>query len=134
MARVIEANNLKELSGNDDIMDFAKSLLPKYGFDKIKLRIENKFLPSYTIDLMSNNSPSKGSIFESLRPTATILIGGKAYKIDPYSPNKMSETDAKIFDTPTTLDSIMKFGIIPTVLIIAGIGALGGYLIYKRMK
>lgn len=106
-------------------------LIPK----DAKLRLETKWF-GYTIDLGKKVEPKKAgkgggiSIMNMLKPNATILLSGKAYRLDPNDPNKIREVDARIFNTPTGLDKLMDIGILP---IIGGI-AITGVLIYFLVK
>lgn len=103
-------------------------LIPK----DAKIRLETKFF-GYTIDLSKKTEPKKGkglSMMNILKPNATILLSGKAYKLDPNDPNKIKEVDPKIFNTPTFIDKIMEIGILPIV----GSIVIGGYLIYQLAK
>lgn len=96
-----------------------------------KARISWKFLPDLTVDL---NAPKTTgfSIMDILKPNITVLLGGAAYKIDPYATDgsTLTNVDTTIFDTPTFLDKMANMGMIPIAGIIVGVGYFG----YKLMK
>lgn len=91
---------------------------------EMKVRLHWNILPDVTIDLKAKPGVGFASI---LRPRATVLIGDKAYKLDPWDPRKVYEADPKIFAERTLFDSLMQIGIIPTIIMIAAIG----YGVYK---
>lgn len=139
MAKTVEVNIKKssELGENFDFTQIAKNFIPGINLDNpnIKIRIDSKFLPAYTLDLSPTQKKlKKGSILESMNPTATVLVGNKAYKLNPYGKKKIEYTDPLIFNNPTMLDRIMQFGLVNVMLVTLGIGAIGGYFIYKRLK
>lgn len=125
MARTKETH----LSRYGDFNFDVGGLIPK----DTKIRLETSWF-GYTIDLGKKSIPSKGggfSIMNMLKPSAVIGLSGKAYRLDPNDPNKISEVDARIFNTPTFIDRVMDIGILP---IIAGVALTGfiGYMLLRK--
>jgi len=90
-----------------------------------KLRLHFDFLPDITIDLTRKHR----GLLRALKPRATVLVDGSALTINPYAVRKIQPADPRIFDKPTTLDTIIESGVLPVVL------AIGvGYLIYRLLR
>ena len=110
------------------LSDYKRNTLKSYGqrfnigpisFGIKKIRLHMNFLPDVTIDMTSKGT----SMTKLLHPRASILMSsGNAFLIDPLSKNKIQSISPSIFRKPTMLDSIMSVGVIPTLLLIVGIG------------
>lgn len=115
------------------VADYSGIDIGPFSIDELKIRLQSKYFPDYTID-MSKKAPTakKGSFLNLMQPKATIFVGSpvnKAYDIDPIT-KSIKRTSPAVFNTPTTLDKIMNIGILPFA--IAALG--GGLFIFKTIK
>ena len=93
-----------------------------------KIRLHWNILPDVTIDLAA---PRRGpGIMQLLKPKVSVLVGEKAYLIDPWSKKKFKSINPDIFNQPTPLDTIIQGGILPILIILVS----GGLLAYKLIK
>ncbi|MCL6577996.1 MAG: hypothetical protein K6T73_01235 [Candidatus Bathyarchaeota archaeon] len=97
----------------------------------MKVRVHLNFLPDFTIDL--SKKPTTGGISTIFRPKATVLIGEKAYLLDPWGKKIMEEANPKIFERPTTFDYVTEIGIIPTMIFVGLIGYFG-YRLFRSWR
>lgn len=96
--------------------------------DKLKARISGNFMPDFTIDL---KVPPKIGLLSVIKPKITLLYNNQAFEIG-WGQKGIRKVDPSIFERDTFLDTIHKIGIIPTILIITGVGIITYKLITKK--
>lgn len=85
----------------------------------IKVRISGRFIPAFTIDISKKpTTAEKVGILNILNPKVQLLLGNMAYEMD-YATRELKPIDPRIFEKDTLIDSIAKFGIIPSILLSA---------------